>query len=150
MVVVVIGIVIGIAVPIFAGVRDRSEDRAVQMNLDVARARGEEEALFGDEREWPENLGQILTDPQLNFTDQAVIDDETVGVAVGEAGGTLVAVYVGLAGEERCWVLVDRGGDGVGYGQLVGGECDPAEALGVAAQVTAESWNEAVEVAPAE
>lgn len=123
---VLIGIILAIAIPTWQSQNRQNQDKGAQMRLDVAYNLGQEAAAFNSAK-FPENLASVLDDPQASFTTDASNNMEVVSVArIDER----TAVYTAMSRSGRCWVLVDRLGEGPSYGATEetcdAGDIDPA------------------------
>lgn len=114
-VVLIIAILIAIAVPTFAGARERANDRAAQSLLRHALAA--EKIIYTGSLRYVDDSSGEMTAVEPGFQYDATLTPATPGrVAIGLNGGDIVYLSA-KSNSGTCFYLVDDAAVGTGYAQ---------------------------------
>jgi type IV pilus assembly protein PilA len=134
-VLLIVGILIAIAVPMFLGTRGRAQDRSAQSTLRNALTAAKAEYVQTGTYATVDETALNASEPSLSFVSQS---DESTGptiVSVHPVSAT-VWVAVALSDSGTCFGIKDDLADQTTYARITTGQCKAAGAVGSATWVT--------------
>lgn len=112
-VVLIIGILIAIALPVFLGARERAQDRAAQSS--VRNALGAAKTIFAEDADYDgvDPISMEAAEPALAFVDETTDSTGPTVVSVLGAGDVFVAAAKSDSG--KVFAVADTGAGGIAY-----------------------------------
>jgi len=128
-VVLIIAVLAGIAIPSFLNTRTRSQDQAAKSNL--RNALSSAQALYADLQDYSLVTPEALTDEEPSLQFQAAASDGPKVISVATAEDQIVLAAESASG--KCWMIrhVSTPGTDASGTQQGSGSCDAAVITGV-------------------
>lgn len=124
-VILIIGILIAVLIPTFAGARQRAQDRAMQSSMRNALTAAK--VIYSDHSDYTQATvaGLTAVEPSLTFVPAGTISLGPNVISVDPVSANLI-VMAGQARSGDCFFLADNeatGGTGVQYAKSTAGPC---------------------------